>query len=150
MADLTNPEAVAYVQERFRRMGVERALARAGARDGDLVRIGPIELEYVGEPVVKVVVKVGTSSITSESGELDDAAVVKLCGEVATARTAGHEVVLVCSGAIAAGLPALGLSRAPVRHGDAPGRRGGRPAAAHGAHRARCSASTGSSPDRCC
>ncbi|HEY3143952.1 MAG TPA: GTPase ObgE [Acidimicrobiales bacterium] len=46
MADLTNAEAIAYVQERFRRMGVERALARAGAREGDTVRIGPVELEY--------------------------------------------------------------------------------------------------------
>jgi GTPase len=46
MADLTNDEAVAYVQERFRRMGVERALTRAGARGGDTVRIGAIELEY--------------------------------------------------------------------------------------------------------
>jgi GTP-binding protein len=47
MADLTNHEAVAYVQERFRRMGVERALHRAGAREGDLVRVGPVVLEYV-------------------------------------------------------------------------------------------------------
>jgi GTPase len=47
MADLTNPEAVSYVQQRFRRMGVERALARAGAREGDLVRVGSVELEYV-------------------------------------------------------------------------------------------------------
>jgi GTP-binding protein len=47
MADLTSEEAVAYVQDRFRRMGVERALARAGAREGDTVRIGPVELEYV-------------------------------------------------------------------------------------------------------
>ena len=46
-ADLTNVEAVAYVQERFRRMGVERALQRAGAREGDLVRVGSVELEYV-------------------------------------------------------------------------------------------------------
>jgi GTP-binding protein len=46
MADLTNPEALAYVQDRFRRLGVDRALARAGARDGDTVRIGGIELEY--------------------------------------------------------------------------------------------------------
>jgi GTP-binding protein len=46
MADLTNDEAIAYVQDRFRRMGVERALARAGAREGDTVRIGEIELEY--------------------------------------------------------------------------------------------------------
>jgi hypothetical protein len=27
-------------------MGVERALARAGAREGDVVRVGPVELEY--------------------------------------------------------------------------------------------------------
>ena len=47
MADLTNEEAVAYVQDRFRRMGVERVLARAGAREGDTVRVGPVELEYV-------------------------------------------------------------------------------------------------------
>jgi len=46
MADLTNDEALAFVQTRLRRMGVERALARAGARDGDVVRVGPVELEY--------------------------------------------------------------------------------------------------------
>lgn len=46
MADLTNDEAIAYVHQRFRRMGVERALARAGAQEGDTVRIGDIELEY--------------------------------------------------------------------------------------------------------
>jgi GTP-binding protein len=46
MADLTNPEALAYVQDRFRRLGVDRALARAGARHGDPVRIAGIELEY--------------------------------------------------------------------------------------------------------
>ncbi len=47
MADLTNIEAMAYVQERLRRMGVERALARAGAREGDVVRVAEVELEYV-------------------------------------------------------------------------------------------------------
>ena len=49
LADLTNPEAMAYVQGRLRRMGVERALVRAGVTDGDLVRIGPLELTYEGE-----------------------------------------------------------------------------------------------------
>jgi len=63
---------------------------------------------------VLAVVKVGTSSITSERGELDDAALAKLCGEVASARERGHQVVLVCSGAIAAGMPALGLDRRPT------------------------------------
>lgn len=47
MADLTNPEAVMYVHDRFRRMGVERALERAGAQEGDVVRVANIELEYV-------------------------------------------------------------------------------------------------------
>jgi GTPase len=46
LADLTNPEAMAYVQQRLRRMGVERALSRAGVNDGDLVRIGALELTY--------------------------------------------------------------------------------------------------------
>jgi GTP-binding protein len=47
MAELTNLEAMEYVQHRLRTMGVERALARAGAREGDVVRIGPVELDYV-------------------------------------------------------------------------------------------------------
>jgi GTP-binding protein len=47
MADMTNAEALAYVQDRFRRMGVERALTRAGAREGDVVRFGDVELEFV-------------------------------------------------------------------------------------------------------
>jgi glutamate 5-kinase len=63
---------------------------------------------------MKTVVKVGTSSITTEAGELDDRAVLKLCGDVAAARQGGHDVVLVCSGAIAAGLPALGLTARPA------------------------------------
>ncbi len=49
LADLTNPEAMAYVQQRLQRMGVERALARAGARDGDTVHIGDHELVYEGD-----------------------------------------------------------------------------------------------------
>jgi GTP-binding protein len=47
MADLTNIEAMEYVQHRLRKMGVDRALHRAGAREGDLVRIGPVELDYM-------------------------------------------------------------------------------------------------------
>jgi glutamate 5-kinase len=59
---------------------------------------------------VRVVVKVGTSSITDESGAIVEAAVEKLCGEAAALRSAGHTVVLVTSGAIAAGLPAVGIT----------------------------------------
>jgi len=52
MADLTNPEAMAYLQDRFRRLGVDRALLRAGARHGDTVRIAGIELDYHDPAVV--------------------------------------------------------------------------------------------------
>jgi glutamate 5-kinase len=61
---------------------------------------------------VIIVAKVGTSSITDIHGEIDLAAIDKLCVEVATLRGRGHRVVVVTSGAIAAGLPALGLSGA--------------------------------------
>jgi GTPase len=43
--DVTSDEAADYVQGRLRRIGVDRALARAGARDGDVVHIG--ELAFV-------------------------------------------------------------------------------------------------------
>ena len=46
VSDLTNPQALDYVQHRLRKLGVEKALARAGARDGDTVRIGAFEFEY--------------------------------------------------------------------------------------------------------
>jgi glutamate 5-kinase len=62
---------------------------------------------------VLAVVKVGTSSITAPSGEIDDAALRKLCAELVAARRAGHQVLLVSSGAIAAGLPALGFAQRP-------------------------------------
>jgi glutamate 5-kinase len=66
---------------------------------------------------VIVVAKVGTSSITRDTGEIDEEAIGKFCAEVVTLRRAGHRVVMVTSGAIAAGLPALGLSA--VRPRDA-------------------------------
>jgi GTP-binding protein len=46
LSDLTNATALAYAQGRLRRLGVDRALSRAGAREGDLVRIGAFEFEY--------------------------------------------------------------------------------------------------------
>ncbi|MEJ7764662.1 MAG: GTPase ObgE [Acidimicrobiales bacterium] len=44
--DLTNPEALLYAQARLKRMGVDKELAKAGARQGDPVRIGKLELDY--------------------------------------------------------------------------------------------------------
>ena len=68
----------------------------------------------------------------------------KLCARARRRRAPrGHEVVLVCSGAIAAGLPALGLADAPDRHRHAAGDRRRRPAPAHGAARRASSAEHG-------
>ncbi|QGG95694.1 glutamate 5-kinase [Actinomarinicola tropica] len=67
---------------------------------------------------MRVVVKIGSSSLTDEEGEIARGAIEKLCAEVADVRAAGHEVVVVSSGAIAAGLPSLGLG-GPRRPRDA-------------------------------
>ena len=56
-----------------------------------------------------VVAKIGSSSITDHAGAISTDAVAKLCREVAALRDAGHRCVIVSSGAIAAGLPLLGL-----------------------------------------
>jgi glutamate 5-kinase len=63
------------------------------------------------------VVKVGTSSLTDEQGAIDLAAVAKLSLDIRAARDAGHSVVLVSSGAIAAGLPILGFTTRPTDMG---------------------------------
>ena len=55
-----------------------------------------------------VVAKIGTSSVTTPSGAVDTAAVGKLAGEVGTLRGRGHDVVVVTSGAVTAGVAALG------------------------------------------
>jgi GTP-binding protein len=44
--DLTNLDALDYLQDRLKRMGVNRALSRAGVRDGEPVRIGRLEFTY--------------------------------------------------------------------------------------------------------
>ena len=61
----------------------------------------------------RLVVKVGSSSLTSADGGLDDARVTALVEVLAAHRATGVDVVLVSSGAIAAGLGPLGLTRRP-------------------------------------
>jgi glutamate 5-kinase len=61
----------------------------------------------------RVVVKVGSSSLTTASGGLDETRVDALVDALGALAAAGREVVLVSSGAIAAGLAPLGLPRRP-------------------------------------
>lgn len=60
-----------------------------------------------------VVVKVGSSSLTEQRGGLAPDRLAELVAAIAGVRAAGRRVVLVSSGAIAAGLPSLGLRRRP-------------------------------------
>jgi glutamate 5-kinase len=61
----------------------------------------------------RVVVKVGSSSLTTGAGGIDPQRIEQLVWVLARARLAGREIVLVSSGAIAAGLSPLGLKTRP-------------------------------------
>ena len=61
----------------------------------------------------RVVVKAGSSSLTTPQGTIDEQRIDALVDVLAARRAAGGEVVFVSSGAIAAGLGPLGLSRRP-------------------------------------
>ncbi len=62
---------------------------------------------------MRVVVKVGSSSLTTADGHLDPELVGTVVDAVVAVRARGDEAVLVSSGAIAAGLGPLGLPRRP-------------------------------------
>jgi len=63
---------------------------------------------------MRVVVKIGTSSITTSEGNINSSAVSALCDEVALLRSLNHEVLIVTSGAVAGGVAALKLSQRPT------------------------------------
>jgi GTP-binding protein len=51
MTDLDNPQAVAYLQRRMRRAGVDDLLAEAGASPGDEVLVGDAAFEFTPDPL---------------------------------------------------------------------------------------------------
>jgi glutamate 5-kinase len=61
----------------------------------------------------RIVVKVGSSSLTSIKGGISEEALTALADALAHKRNAGTEIILVSSGAIAAGLAPLGLEKRP-------------------------------------
>ncbi|MEI7452685.1 MAG: glutamate 5-kinase [Actinomycetes bacterium] len=61
----------------------------------------------------RIVVKVGSSSLTLRDGGINEEAITALVAELAKRRALGHQVVLVSSGSIAAGFPVLGLTQRP-------------------------------------
>ncbi len=61
----------------------------------------------------RIVVKIGSSSLTRPDGLLDEVQIGSLVASLAARITQGTEMVLVSSGAIAAGLGPLGLAQRP-------------------------------------
>ncbi len=64
----------------------------------------------VFERAHRIVIKVGTSSITYDTGMVNMRQIEKLCRILADIKNSGREVILVSSGAIAVGAAKLGLS----------------------------------------
>ena len=67
----------------------------------------------------RVVVKVGTSTLTHRTGRLNIRRVENLVKTLADLQNAGHEIVLVSSGAIALGMGKIGMTKRPQ---DTPGK----------------------------
>ena len=68
---------------------------------------------------MRIVVKVGTSTLAHAGGRLNIRRVELLCKVLSDLKNAGHEIVLVSSGAIGMGVGKLGL---PGRPEDMPGK----------------------------
>ena len=60
-----------------------------------------------------IIVKVGTSGITTSEGKLDHQEMQKLASQIAAATKQGYKIVLVTSGAVAAGIAELGIPPKP-------------------------------------
>ncbi len=61
----------------------------------------------------RIVVKVGTSTLTHSTGKMNIARLAKLVSVLSDLKNAGHEIVLVSSGAIAVGAVKLGFKEKP-------------------------------------
>ena len=71
MTDMSNEDAVGYLQRRMARAGVEKALTTAGAVDGDEITIGGVtfDLELMGASGAEVDEDEGIADLGDEAGE---------------------------------------------------------------------------------
>ncbi len=63
---------------------------------------------------MRIVIKVGTSTITHKTGHLNIRHMEQLCRTLSDLKNAGHEIILVSSGAIGMGVGKLGLLTRPA------------------------------------
>ena len=66
------------------------------------------------EYLMRVVIKIGTSTLTHSTGNLNIRRMEELCKVMSDIKNAGHEVILVSSGAIGMGVGKLGLLQRPT------------------------------------
>lgn len=62
---------------------------------------------------MRIVVKVGTSTLTHSTGHLNIRRMEKLCKVLSDIKNAGHEIILVTSGAVSMGVGKLSLKKRP-------------------------------------
>lgn len=63
---------------------------------------------------MRIVVKVGTSTLAYATGRLNIQRVERMCRVLSDLKNAGHEIILVSSGAIAMGFGKLNLRERPT------------------------------------
>ncbi len=183
LSDLTNDDALDLVQARLKRLGVERALVRAGVRDGDQVQVGDLAFTYhpddlrpgdsevparktkrarraevgsirsIGSGHVtarpgqdvstrpeRVVVKIGSSSVTAADGDVDTAAIAQVVRRGRRASRGGAAGRRRHVGSDLERMAGDGQRSATDRPRHPPGGRGRRPTSTHARVR-RCSRS---------
>ena len=62
---------------------------------------------------MRIVIKIGTSTLTYETGRINIRRVEQLCKIFSDLKNAGHEIILVSSGAIAMGVGKLNMTQKP-------------------------------------
>lgn len=84
---------------------IEEAMVHAAARSREMAQTPG---RHVLTKASRVVVKVGSSTVTSPAGDLNIPVLADLVRQVASLHVAGREVILVSSGAVAAGRGKIG------------------------------------------
>lgn len=62
----------------------------------------------------RIIIKIGSRVLVEETGRPDELRIKHICKEVAMLMQAGYEVALVSSGAVSAGMEALGMTERPT------------------------------------
>ena len=106
---LSNVSAAARADARSDAHAHARSDAHADTGDADGGAAARPDIAASGRTVLKI----GSSSLTMRDGTIDDARIAALVGAIAARIQAGHQVLLVTSGAVATRLVPLGLKKRP-------------------------------------